>query len=150
MLIVAQSNKAVGISIGVENGEDEIIKIEVEDHQELKLIEDEIADLILCLDSTSDTVSTFEDMYDQFQNNQHGQSSHNESLRKSAYGSDAVVFALKEKSKEIAYTRKKAEALLSKVQNTRTLVSPPSECRQIEFAHLLRDTVSEQKTKHSN
>jgi hypothetical protein len=73
-------------------------------------------------------------MYDQFQNNLHGPSSHKESLRNSAYGSDAVVFALKEKYKEIAYTRKKAEALLSKVQNTRTLVSLPIRVSTVDFA----------------
>jgi hypothetical protein len=108
--------------IGLEDGEEDFITIEVEDHQQLKLIEDQIADLILCLDSTSDTVSTFLDMYNQFQDVQSTLTSLNEATTRSAYGTDAVVFALKEKLKEVAYTRKKAEALLSKVQNTRTLV----------------------------
>jgi hypothetical protein len=96
------------------------------------LIEDQIADLILCLDSTVDTASTFLDMYKRIHVIQ-GKTQPSEELSHfSAYGSDAVVFALKEKEKEVAYTRKKAEALLSKVQNTRTLVSsirlalPPS------------------------
>jgi hypothetical protein len=62
-------------------------------------------------------------MYEQFREHQNLSIQENEKPRRSAYGSDAVVFALREKAKEIAYTRKKAEALLSKVQNTRTLVS---------------------------
>lgn len=108
--------------VGDENDEDNFVSIEVEDHQELKLIEDQIADLILCLDSTMDTVSTFMDMYEQFRFHQRNVKSSDESPTVSAYGSNPVVFALNEKEKELSYTRKKAEALLSKVQNTRTLV----------------------------
>lgn len=108
--------------IGCDESEENFVSIEVEDHQELKQIEDRIADLILCLDSTLDTVSTFEEMYGQFSDHQNQALAADELPPRSAYGSDAVVFALKEKAKEIAYTRKKAEALLSKVQNTRTLV----------------------------
>lgn len=98
------------------------LSIDVEDHQDLKQIEDEISDLMLCLDSTLDTVSTFEEMYDHFRTHQDDTESIRGSPSRSVYGSDAVVFALREKAKEISYTRKKAEALLSKVQNTRTLV----------------------------
>lgn len=118
-----QSNKAVGVTIGAEESQYDLFVINVEDHQALKEIEDRIADLILCIDSTSDTVSTFQDMYRQFCNNQKNPRLSNEPTIDSAYGTDAVIFALKEKIKELAYTRKKAEALLSKVQNTRTLVS---------------------------
>jgi hypothetical protein len=108
--------------VGCDEAEDDFVSIEVEDHQELKQIEDQIADLILCLDSTLDTVSTFEEMYELFRDHQDFATKGDEKPRRSAYGSDAVVFALREKAKEIAYTRKKAEALLSKVQNTRALV----------------------------
>jgi hypothetical protein len=88
----------------------------------LKQIEDEIADLILCLDSAMDIVTTFMDMYDQFRFHRNDTFHRDELPKYSTYDSDVVLFALKEKRKEIAYTRKKAEALLSKVQNTRTLV----------------------------
>lgn len=108
--------------IGNEVNEKQLLSIEVEDHQHLKQIEDHISDLMLCLDSTLDTVSTFEEMYDQFQFHQAGREPVRGTTSRSIYGSDAVVFALKEKAKEILYTRKKAKALLSKVQNTRTLV----------------------------
>lgn len=101
---------------------EQFLSIEVEDHQNLKQIEDEISDLMLCLDSTLDTVSTFEEMYNQFRFHQDDSYLIKGSLSVSVYGSDAVVFALKEKAKELSYTRKKAEALLSRVQNTRTLV----------------------------
>ncbi|OAL48748.1 hypothetical protein IQ07DRAFT_85531 [Pyrenochaeta sp. DS3sAY3a] len=119
-LVTYQSNKAVGISIGDDDLDNQFLSIEVEDHQHLKQIEDQISDLMLCLDSTLDTVSTFEDMYIQFQDHQEdGRSISDGSTR----ASDAVIVALKEKSKEVSYFRKKAEALLSKVQNTRTLIS---------------------------
>jgi hypothetical protein len=63
-----------------------------------------------------DTVITFKDMYDDFlqQQNVPVEPSHN---------LDAIAVAFKEKAKEISYTRRKAEHLLSKIQNTRTLVS---------------------------
>lgn len=99
-----------------------MVSIEVEDHQHLKQIEDDISDLLLCLESTLDTVSTFQDMYDQFRVH-HDDTDTDKCARQSlAHETDAVIFALREKTKEVAYTRKKAEALLSKVINTRTLV----------------------------
>jgi hypothetical protein len=69
-----------------------------------------------------DIVTTLMDMYGQFRFHRNDTSHRDEPPKYSAYDSDVVLFALKEKKKEIAYTRKKAEALLSKVQNTRTLV----------------------------
>ena len=121
-LTARQSNKALGIMIGDDDNDSDFISIEVEDHQELKQIEDQIADLILCLDSTMDTVATFMEMYEHFQIHQEDQNAPEEPKKHSAYGSDAITFALKEKRRWIAETRKKAEVLLSKVQNTRTLV----------------------------
>jgi hypothetical protein len=122
--------------VGCDEIEDEFISIEVEDHQELKQIEDQIADLILCLDSTLDTVSTFEEMYHLFDDHQNFGIEQTDNEKRYAYGADAVVFALREKAKEILYTRKKAEALLSKVQNTRTLVSDLS---SLENQRLFRE-----------
>lgn len=110
----AQSGKATGVCIGTEDDDENFLSITVEDHQQLKQIEDDVADLVLCLDSTSDTLTTFQDMYGQFCQHQHDQ--------RSPRTSDAVAVALREKEKEIAYTRRKAEALLSRIQNTRTLV----------------------------
>ncbi|KAF2656767.1 hypothetical protein K491DRAFT_596212 [Lophiostoma macrostomum CBS 122681] len=109
--------------IGEEEDEDNFVFIEVEDHQVLKQIEDQTADLIMCLDSTMDSVSTFMDMYEHFQVHYDNGSPINGSPMKSAYGSDAILFALKEKKRWISEYRKKAQVLLSKVQNTRTLIS---------------------------
>ncbi|KAF2692086.1 hypothetical protein K458DRAFT_9680 [Lentithecium fluviatile CBS 122367] len=136
-LVTYQSNKAVGISVGRDEDEDNFISICFEDHQELKQIEDQIADLILCLDSTLDTVSTFMEMYDQFRDQQDIKMRSDRESRQSAYGSDAVIFALREKAKEIAYTRKKAGALLEKVQNTRTLISSLLGNQQMSAIHKL-------------
>lgn len=73
-----------------------------------------MTDLILCLDSTSDTLTTFEEMYERF--------CHDSDKSSPTRTLDAIAVALKEKVKEILYTKRKAEALQSKVQNTRTLV----------------------------
>jgi hypothetical protein len=104
--------------------EDDFISIEVEDHQELKRIDDQIADLVLCLDSTLDTIATIESMYKLFGDNvgHHG----TRDAERSAYGPDTVIFALRDQTRHVANTRNKAEALLSKVRNTRTLVSENS------------------------
>jgi hypothetical protein len=105
--------------IGCESGESEFVTLQVEDHQALKQIEDEIADMLLCLDSTLDTVSTFLEMYDQTFN---GQLESIDISSSTHHSFDIIAASLREKTKEVSYTRKKAEALLSKVQNTRTLV----------------------------
>lgn len=110
----AQSNKATGVCIRTEGDNGSFVSITVEDHQQLKEIEDDVADVILCLDSTSDTLTTFEETYGQFCQSQNPS--------RSSHTLDAVAIALREKTKEILYTRRKAEALLLKIQNTRTLV----------------------------
>jgi hypothetical protein len=121
--VLYQSNKAVGISIRKEEEQRKLLSIEVEDHQKLKEIEDRTADLMLCLDSTSDTIDALEAMYDNFRHQESSvkRPSSGDPIRHS--GNDAIITALREKAKEVVYTRKKTEVLLSKVQNTRTLVS---------------------------
>jgi hypothetical protein len=105
--------------IGFESGETDFVTLQVEDHQALKQIEDEIADMLLCLDSTLDTVSTFLEMYEQTSNSQPESIDISSST---SHSFDIIAASLREKTKEVSYTRKKAEALLSKVQNTRSLV----------------------------
>jgi hypothetical protein len=118
-----QSMKASGVSINPKNSEENIVAITVEDHQQLKQIEDNVADLILCLDATSDTVATFTEMSAQYLERQEA-SSHEDGDESGAPGaSTSVLWALQEKAREIAYTRRIAESLLSKIQNTRALVS---------------------------
>ncbi|XPT00658.1 hypothetical protein M3J09_009809 [Ascochyta lentis] len=121
-LVSEQSNKPSGVSIRMEEDEENFVTITVEDHQQLKQIEDYVADLILCLDSTSDTLATLQEIYKQH-------CEHQEDIRRQfqdqtgSVHTDAVAVALMEKAKEITYTRRKAESLLSKIQNTRTLIS---------------------------
>jgi hypothetical protein len=114
-----QSDKATGVEI---DGDDNFIPITFEDHQELKMVEDRVADLILCLDSTLDTVATFEEMYEQFSGHQNMDLSVGDDNRNSTYGVDAVVRGLRKRAREISYTQKLAKVLLKKVQTTRTLV----------------------------
>ncbi|KZM23619.1 hypothetical protein ST47_g5218 [Ascochyta rabiei] len=122
-LVSEQSSKASGVSIRIEKEEEEsFVSINVEDHQQLKQIEDYVADLILCLDSTSDTLTTLREMYEQHCEHQQNTIRRFQNRTGSAH-TDAVAVALTEKAKEITYTRRKAESLLSKVQNTRTLIS---------------------------
>lgn len=86
------------------------------------MVEDRVADLILCLDSTLDTVATFEEMYEQFAGQQSMASSISGEPRESAYGIDIVIFGLRKRAREISYRQKQAKVLLKKVQTTRTLV----------------------------
>jgi vacuolar-type H+-ATPase catalytic subunit A/Vma1 len=118
-----QSNKASGVSISIEDSREKFLVITVEDHQQLKQIEDDVADLMLCLDSTSDTLHTFKEMYDQYLDHREHVTRLRQIQSASGQISDAVAVAFREKAKEIQYTRRKAESLLSKIHNTRTLVS---------------------------
>ncbi len=92
-----------------------MVIIEVEDHQQLKQIEDNVADLLLCLDSTMDTLTSFMTMYKVFLWQK-------DRVVEQTHRSDVVEVAFETKVKEISYTRKRAENLLSRIQNTRTLV----------------------------
>ncbi|KAJ4394950.1 hypothetical protein N0V91_011165 [Didymella pomorum] len=114
-LVFKLSSKATGVCITAEDDGENFVTITVEDHQQLKQIEDDVTDLILCLDSTSDTLTTFAEMYERFR--------HDSEEARPVHALDAVAVALAEKAKEIRYTKRKAEALQSKVQNTRTLIS---------------------------
>ncbi|KAF1358404.1 hypothetical protein EJ07DRAFT_156999 [Lizonia empirigonia] len=121
-MVSEQSGIASGVSICAENNEDNFVSITVDDHQQLKQIEDYVADLILCLDSTSDTLTTLNGMYEHYCENHHSSNRLDRVQHPSAH-TDAIAVALAEQAREISYTRRKAESLLSKVQNTRTLIS---------------------------
>lgn len=112
---LTQSNKANGVVVSTDDDPDNFIEITPDDHLELKQIEDETADLILCLDSTTDTLTSFKERYDHFRQRQ--------SDMRLVNVSDGVSAALKDQVKEIQYTKRKAEALLAKIKSTRALVS---------------------------
>ena len=117
-----KSSKASGVSISGRGFDEDPVSISVEDHQQLKEIEDNVADLILCLDATLDTLTALREMYEQHIERQNALHSRQKIQIASLQTSDAIIIALREMVREMAYTRKKVESLLSKVQNTRTLV----------------------------
>jgi hypothetical protein len=111
--------------IGKEGHPGSFVFVDVKDYQGLKDVEDRISDVLLCLDSTSDTLETFSETYEQLRLGSMDNNSEEESSYARSAASDAIVFTLREKQKEIAFSRQKAEALLAKTQNTRALVGPP-------------------------
>lgn len=89
----------------------------VDEYQSLKDNEDRAADILLCLDSTLDTITTLKGIYLQ------DLRSSSTSLAEPTQRDDELLFAFDEKLKDVAYAHKKVEALLIKAQNTRALVS---------------------------
>lgn len=92
--------------------------LDVEERQELKDFEDQIIDILLVLDSTSDTIYSLSKMYKQFHHDL-------DETREGADGYifDSIAFALQEKQCEVHYSRKKVYALHTKLQGTIKLVS---------------------------
>ncbi|KAJ8110297.1 hypothetical protein OPT61_g6826 [Boeremia exigua] len=121
-MVQEQSGKSSGFTLSGDQAKN-FVTITVEDHQQLKEIEDDVADLIMCLDSSLDTLTSFTRMYEEFQRHRQGERPVSEAQRDKLTKTDTVVVAFKEKAQEVMYTRKKAESLLSKIQNTRKLVS---------------------------
>ncbi|KAJ4988217.1 hypothetical protein SVAN01_06313 [Stagonosporopsis vannaccii] len=120
-LVQEQSGKSSGFTLSGDQSR-HLVTITVEDHQQLKEIEDDVADLVLCLDSSLDTLASFVRMYEDFSHS--CQDLHSGTTQKGGPTKiDSVVVAFKEKAQEVSYTRNKAESLLSKIQNTRNLVS---------------------------
>ncbi|KAF1921689.1 hypothetical protein BDU57DRAFT_535317 [Ampelomyces quisqualis] len=89
----------------------------VDEYQSLKDNEDRAADILLCLDSTLDTITTLKGIYLQ------DLRSSSTSLAEPTQRDDELLFAFDEKLKDVAYAHKKVEALLIKAQNTRALIS---------------------------
>jgi hypothetical protein len=93
--------------------------VDVEDYQNLKETEDRASDVLLCLDSTLDTVTTIKSMYCRCLKRS------GDTTSECVQEDDGVLFALDEKEKDVAYSRKKVSALLFKARNTRALVWYP-------------------------
>lgn len=92
------------------------IKLDFEERQRIKQIEDYVLDIFLMLDSTQDTVSCLLVKYQAYACLSQGQAE--------AY-EDLVVLALLEKRREIELCRQKLRALHSKVKGTIQLVGDP-------------------------
>jgi hypothetical protein len=96
--------------------------VEVEDYQKLNDVESFVSDIALCLDSTLNTLNVFSEMYQRGcgcgRELEHCAQTPTSSFRRD----DAISQTLEEKQREVMFLRKKAEALLTKAQNTRALV----------------------------
>lgn len=95
---------------------DQLQLLDIQERQVLRDTEDRIIDLLLILDSTSDTISSLIEMYKQFCH---------DSCDISQYVKDEfdlISFSLRETQLDVIHNRKKAEALHVKVQGTANLV----------------------------
>ncbi|KAI8934246.1 hypothetical protein NX059_008991 [Plenodomus lindquistii] len=117
------STKAVLTAIGGKGTLRDVYEVDEKDFQKLKTIEDQTCDALLCLDSTLDTVNTLTDMYHQCYRIAPKTAKSVKPIAKGPCVTDPIWFALVEKQKDIAYARKKVEALLAKICNTRSLIS---------------------------
>jgi len=110
--------------VGKEDDPEGFVTVELDDYQRLKDIEDRISDVVLCLDSTLDTLQTFVSMHKSYFTPASTEPRTKfESVKRPKV--DTLLYVLKEKQREVAYARKKAEAMLAKAQNTRALVCQP-------------------------
>ncbi|CAI6338066.1 unnamed protein product [Periconia digitata] len=89
---------------------DNFVTVEADDYQKLKRLEDHVTDVLICLDSTTDTLSTFSTMIHQI-------------LRSPKIDVDIVAVLIGEKLKETNYLRQRAESILLKIRNTRSVIS---------------------------
>lgn len=110
--------------IGAENHPEDFVRIDVVDYQSLKNIEDRVSDVALCLDSTLDTIATFVEIHNLLYAHQETVVQREDMVVATEPRVDDILLTLKEKERHVAFTRKKAVALLRKAQNTRALVRP--------------------------
>lgn len=92
--------------------------LDYDQEQELKQVEDQIVDILVSLDSTLDTITALLNIYEHF----------NKTFRRDLEGSsiddwDAIKLTFREKQQDIIYMKQKVEALSSKLQGTKALVS---------------------------
>lgn len=104
--------------IGEQDHPSNFVSVDVDDYQTLTEMGDHTSDVIMCLDSTLDTISTLIDVSDRFSKLSKGTPSSTEPRDYSTTSSDA----LKAQQRDVMYLRKSAEALMSKVNSTRSLV----------------------------
>jgi len=99
----------------------------VDERQILKDFEDAIIDMLLVLDSTTDTISSLLDNYKQF-----CLDIDVNPLETNGEEFDPVAFALREKHREVMFSRKKIETLQTKVQGMSNLVSMDIDVNPLE------------------
>ena len=89
----------------------------IQERQLLKDIEGQIIDILLVLDSTSDTILSVIEMYRQFCHDSPGKA---QDVNDAQF--DLISFSLQEKQRDVILNRKKVETLRFKVQGTANLV----------------------------
>ncbi|MCJ1263928.1 hypothetical protein MMC22_003798 [Lobaria immixta] len=113
--VMDQSERVLVASV---DEKDVVQLLDFKERQLLKDIEDQIIDILLVLDSTSDTISSVAEMYKQFCQ---GSSKIYEDLNDDEF--DLISFSLQEKQRDVVQNRKKIETLHAKIQGTATLLS---------------------------
>ena len=99
------------------DGKHSLQVLDIQEHQLLKDLEDQVIDARLDLDSTADTISSVAEMYKQFCRDSPAIS---QDVNDDEF--DLISFSLQEKQRDIIQNRKKFEALHVKVQGTVALV----------------------------
>lgn len=98
------------------DGKNQLQLLDIQERQILKHTEDQIIDILLVLDSTSDTISSIIEMYKQFCHDSPSRSlDANDEF-------DLISFSLREKQLDVIRYRKKVETLLVRIQDTIYLV----------------------------
>lgn len=85
----------------------------------MKDFEDKVLDVLLALDSTTHTIGTLTEKYNQLCQDQ---TFYGEETGRGNY--DCIAVALQEKGQEVVLTRTKVETLHTKIQSTISLVGP--------------------------
>jgi hypothetical protein len=96
--------------------------VSVDDHQKLTALEVQLANVLICLDSTSDTIASLCHISACLLHAQNT-SPNRKGFLLEILERPVVSIAFVKAGREVQYTRKKAEALLAKISNTRELVS---------------------------
>ena len=97
-----------------------LIIIQVEERQQLKELEDQILDVVLVLDSTSDTIVSLIENYRRFSQD------HRLLGRCDGGNNDAIDLAFQEKHRDVHNSKKKVQTLHAKLKSTIELVSSRS------------------------
>lgn len=106
---------------GDTNHPSNFVTVDTEDHKRLTELANELADVLLSLDSTTETITYLHKIPVYLCRYGEAESEHElyESLTANSHMTD---LAFDKATGQVQYLRKKTEALLSKVQNTRELV----------------------------
>ncbi|MCJ1242727.1 hypothetical protein MMC14_010736 [Varicellaria rhodocarpa] len=112
--ITQQSDRVITASVD----ESAVQLLDITERQELKDVQDQVIDILVVLDSTSDTIESMIEKYKQF-----NQDCDDPQGNYSDIEFDAIQSALQEKRREVFLNRKKVETLHTKVRGTISLLS---------------------------